>query len=56
MKAEIEIEGLHLKLDQFRQEQWQELVKIHTKQLVAMECQSALKHELIREVQDLRQI
>jgi uncharacterized membrane protein len=42
LKAEIEIEELHTKLDELREKQWQELIAIQNRQIDLLEAQLAL--------------
>jgi uncharacterized membrane protein len=42
LKAEIEIEDLHHKIDELRQNQWQELIAIQNRQLEMLESQLVL--------------
>jgi uncharacterized membrane protein len=42
LKAEIEIEQLHQKLDELREKQWEELIAIQNRQIELLEAQSAL--------------
>ncbi len=42
LKAEIEIEQLHQKLDDLRERQWEELIAIQNRQIELLESQSAL--------------
>jgi uncharacterized membrane protein len=42
LKAEIEIEELHHKLDELRERQWQELIAIQNQQIEMLQSQSAL--------------
>jgi uncharacterized membrane protein len=41
-KAEMEVEGLHSKLDQLREQQWAELVKMQQHQIALLEKQIAM--------------
>ncbi len=42
LKAEIEIEQLHSKLDELREKQWEELIAIQNRQIELLESQQAL--------------
>ena len=42
LKAEIEIEQLHQKLDELREKQWEELIAIQNRQIELLESQKAL--------------
>ncbi len=42
LKAEIEIEQLHQKLDELREKQWEELIAIQNRQIDLLESQKAL--------------
>jgi len=42
LKAEIEIEQLHQKLDELREKQWEELIAIQNRQIELLESQQAL--------------
>jgi len=44
LKAELEIQGLHEKLDQLRDKQWQELLTIQQRQIDLLQQQLDLLH------------
>ncbi|MHB1004495.1 MAG: DUF1003 domain-containing protein [Chloroflexota bacterium] len=46
LKAEMEIEQLHLKMDALREKQWSELVEMQQRQIALLESQLALLQEM----------
>ncbi len=48
LKAELEIEQLHLKVDELRQRQWEELLSVQAQQIALLEEQITILRELAK--------